>query len=76
GSGTVDIADPIFNLQYQFVSGVASCLDALDTNDDGVINVADPVYGLSFLFADGPPAPPPFPGSGLDPTPDTLGCEF
>ncbi len=75
GDGGIDIADPVANLSYQFQSGPATCLDALDTNDDGLINIADPVYNLSFLFTTGPEPPQPYPTAGVDPTPDVLGCD-
>ncbi|MEE8143398.1 MAG: hypothetical protein V3T77_09885, partial [Planctomycetota bacterium] len=72
--GLVDVADPIFNLDYQFNKGPTFCLDAQDTNDDGQINLADPIYNLSFQFADGSAPPLPFPNAGSDPTEDTLDC--
>jgi len=74
-SGTCDIADAIFLLQYLFLNGApCSCLDACDCNDDGVIDLGDAVFKLGFLFVSGSPPPFPFPGCGPDPTPDPLNC--
>ena len=75
GDGVINIADPVFNLNYQFSSGPSLCLDSQDTNDDGAVNIADPVYSLSHQFSMGPPPPAPFPGCGFDPTPDMFGCD-
>ncbi|MFQ5653269.1 MAG: hypothetical protein ACE5GW_00885 [Planctomycetota bacterium] len=74
--GVVNLADPIFNLVFQFQGTPATCEDALDTNDDGQINVADPIWSLSFQFTGGPPPPEPFLVPALDPTPDGLGCDL
>mgnify|MGYP001364745287 CR=1 FL=1 len=53
----------------------ALCLDACDSNDDGIINLADSVYLLNFLFSFGNPTPDPGPySSGEDPTEDSLDC--
>jgi len=78
--GKVDLADPIFNLNYLFGDGRSFCMDAHDTNDDNVVNIADPIYNLNYLFNDGSPPPEPFSGNvcGIDPTSDggedELGC--
>ncbi len=74
GDGAIDIADPIFNLDYLFSGGSSFCADSQDTNDDGAIDIADPIYNLAFLFSSGPPPPAPYPGAGSDPTADGLGC--
>jgi hypothetical protein len=76
---SVNLADPIFTLNYLFASGPPpSCADAADANDDGGLNIADAVYSLNHLFRGGP-APPP-PGTsvcGGDPTPDALAlCDY
>lgn len=73
--GAVDVADPVFNLAYQFLSGPSTCLDAQDSNDDGTVDISDPVYNLSFLFVSGPAIPAPN-VCGADPTPDTLECDM
>ncbi|MEM7262999.1 MAG: hypothetical protein AAF488_13485, partial [Planctomycetota bacterium] len=75
GDGTVNIADPVANLDYQFSLGPALCLDAYDVNDDGTVDISDPIYNLTFLFSFGPPPLPPHPNAGIDPTPDALDCE-
>ena len=72
--GIVDLADPIYNLSYQFLIGLSVCLDAHDTNDDGGVDVGDPIYNLNYQFLDGPPPPGPFLDCDLDPTEDLLGC--
>ena len=73
--GGVNLADGITNLLFQFAGGSASCLDALDVNDDGMLTLVDPIELLGFLFLMGPPPAPPFYVPGLDPTPDSLGCD-
>ncbi|HAK96083.1 MAG TPA: hypothetical protein DCM87_14090, partial [Planctomycetes bacterium] len=56
-----------------------SCLDACDSNDDGVVDLADVVNTLRWLFKQGPIIPMPYPMRGIDTTPDIygldLGCE-
>ena len=76
GDGDVDLVDAIICINYLIVSGpVPTCLDAADMNDDGTINIVDPLYLLYHLFITGTtPPPPPFPGCGSDPTPDSLDC--
>lgn len=75
GDGKRDISDPIAHLDFLFRGGAASpCEDAADTNDDGRLDLSDAVMGLSFLFQGKPTLPAPFPGAGVDPTPDALGC--
>lgn len=73
--GLVNIADPVFGLNYLFNGGASFCLDAHDANDDGQVNIADPVYTLTWLFNGGPQMPPPFPGCGQDPTTDAIECD-
>jgi len=71
----IDIADPIFILHYLFQGSAAPVvLDAADVNDDGAIDIGDVIYLLAYLFAGGPAPLPPFPGPGIDPTEDSLGC--
>ncbi|MFQ5653635.1 MAG: hypothetical protein ACE5GW_02755 [Planctomycetota bacterium] len=74
GDGIVDIADPVSNLAFFLTGGASPCLDAQDVNDNGFVSIADPIYNLFQLFASGPPPPAPFPGCGIDPAPDALGC--
>ncbi|MCA8962635.1 MAG: hypothetical protein KDC38_19050 [Planctomycetes bacterium] len=69
----INIADPIFTLNYLFNGGaMPGCDDAADSNDDGTINVADAVFSLTFLFQSGTAPPAPYPGCGPDGTPDDL----
>ena len=71
----VNIADPIWVLNYLFQAGdPPPCLDTGDSNDDGGIDVSDPIYTIGWLFTDGPEPPPPFMVCGPDPTPDALDC--
>ncbi len=71
----IDLADPIFTLEYLFGGGPTPfCIDAVDTNDDGTIDLGDSIYLLNFLFMAGTEPPPPFVEAGLDPTADTLDC--
>jgi hypothetical protein len=72
-----DISDAIFILQWLFVGGREPlCLDAADVNDDGTTDISDGISLLSFLFTGGSPPKAPFPGAGLDPTADSLGCDL
>jgi len=73
--GKIDVADPVFVLQYLFSSAQADCLSALDAQDDGSVDIADAVYLLGFLFAAGPEPSPPGLSCGADPTPDGLDCK-
>jgi len=76
--GILNIADPVTilgRLFSGFVIPVLSCRDTDDVNDDGQVNIADAVYALAALFTPGSPLPPPpHPGCGTDPTPDSLPC--
>ncbi len=76
-SGKIDLTDSITLLGYLFLGGSRpSCPDAADADDSGELDIADPIFLLNFLFLAGPQCPVPYPGSGLDPTPDALGpCE-
>ena len=71
----IDLADPIFALDYLFGGGATPfCLDAVDTNDDGQLDIGDGIYLLNFLFMAGTEPPPPFTEAGLDPTADGIDC--
>ncbi len=83
--GRVRASDAIFVLVYLFggSTGVPTCLDAADTNDNGALTVGDAVTLLSWLYLGGArlPAPSPsvasgYPGGdcGPDPTDDGLDC--
>jgi len=76
GTGEIDISDAIFIIGYLFLGGeTPPCLDAGDANDDGKLDLSDGIYDLNFLFVGGAAPPEPFPGCGVDPTEDELGCE-
>lgn len=77
--GQVSLADVFALLRYLHMGEVRlDCLDAADCDDSGSIGVADPLFLLGAIFIRGswvhglPPTP--FPGAGLDPTPDALSC--
>lgn len=73
--GVIDLTDA---LEIAFVvsfGGVFDCAPACDPNDDGQVDVADAVTLLGALFVAGSPEPAsPFPGCGIDVTPDPLIC--
>ena len=74
----VDLGDAVSIARYLFLGGTPpTCMDAADSNDDGILDISDPVYLLFYLFiANSPPPPEPFPGAGNDPTfRDNLGCQ-
>ncbi len=73
---TVDLSDAIFILNWLFVNGSKpDCRDSADVNDDGRLDISDAIYLLRHLFVDPQKViPSPFPGYGVDPTPDNLGC--
>jgi len=81
GSGSLDLTDAVFILNYLFLAGTRpSCIDAADTDDSGSLDLTDAVYSLNFQFLAGPPFP--FPGPidcGADGSPDEnggdLGCD-
>ena len=77
--GEVDLSDALTLLGFLFRGGSApiDCLDAADTDDSGELDVSDAIRLLNRLFTGGAHIPPP--GNripGIDPTPDTLGCEL
>ncbi|MBI4605601.1 MAG: hypothetical protein HY721_26855, partial [Planctomycetes bacterium] len=76
---TVNIADPVVLLLYNFMSGPRPpCLAACDANGDGRAagQVTDAVYLLMYSFLGGPAPPEPFPGCGQGMDADqALGCE-
>ena len=76
-SGIANIADAIQLLSFLFGpgSGVATCADAMDCNDDGSLNLADAISLLDTLFVSGDPLPTPHLECGLDPTADSLTCD-
>ncbi len=76
GDGKVDIADSQFIPAWLFKGGPKPpCVKAADADDNGKVDISDGPHINSFLFLGGSPIPPPYPGPGLDPTPDDLSCE-
>lgn len=73
-NGAVALDDVTCSLAYQFLDATNSCLDALDSNDDGVVDISDPTFLLSFLFLGGTQPPAPGATCGGDPSTDALGC--
>jgi len=74
--GAVDVSDPLFTLNFLFIGGSdLRCEDSADGNDDGAVDLSDAISTLKSLFLGGPSLPAPYPQTGLDPTPDQLGCE-
>lgn len=74
--GHFNIADPLKLVRVLFTGlPFGTCVDACDSNDDGVVDLSDIMYSLAFLFEGAGPAPTsPFPLCGVDPTGDTLDC--
>ncbi|MCA8961981.1 MAG: hypothetical protein KDC38_15755, partial [Planctomycetes bacterium] len=73
--GVVNVADAIFIINWQFLSGPQLCLKAMDSNDDGLVNVADVVFLIVWAFQGGAEPPAPFSACGIDPTLDSLSCD-
>lgn len=70
-----DISDPVSILNFLFLAGGEPvCLDGADVDDNGSVELTDAVALLNHLFLGGDPPPEPFPGCGVDPTPDAVGC--
>jgi hypothetical protein len=56
GDGTINVADPVFLIEYIFKGGPPpNPLAAGDVNCDGDINVSDVVYMIDYIFKGGPP---------------------
>src|SRR5688572_12647705 len=69
----LDIADPVFLLNWLFSGGRRpSCADAADMNDDGTLDISDAVYCLEIAFGGGPALGEPFSEVGMDPTPELI----
>ena len=75
--GNFDITDPVVLLNYLFNNGAEPvCLDAADGDDSGSHGLTDVFAILNALFgAPTTPLPAPYPGCGVDPTGDSLGCD-
>ncbi|MCH2367493.1 MAG: hypothetical protein MK554_09805, partial [Planctomycetes bacterium] len=70
-SGTVNLTDGIFLLNWLFqAGGTPSCPDSADADDNGSINLTDAIYLLNFLFQGGPaPERPGIQDCGVDGVP-------
>ncbi len=56
GDGVIDMADPIYILNYLYKAGPAPVpMAAADANADCVIDLSDAVYLLNYLYKGGPP---------------------
>ncbi len=76
-SGTANLADAVAILEHLFTGGVdPACAKAADADDDGGIRVNDAIWILNFLFAGGLRPAEPVLRCGLDPTNDSLECQF
>ena len=71
----LNLADAVTILGYLFSGDSIGCLRSADSNDDSVVDLADAIHVLNYLFTGGAAPPFPFPGCGIDPTPDSLTCE-
>ena len=74
--GERNVTDAVAILIHLFAGEVfpSSCLDSLDSNDDGMVDITDALYLLDFLFRSGPTLDEPYLECGLDPTRDSLSC--
>lgn len=73
GDSAVNLADAIYMLQFLFSSGSPPiCMDAGDINDDGLHDISDAISVIGYLFTDGPEPRHPFPGCGVDFSPDSF----
>ena len=55
GSGSLDISDAVFLINFIFGGGPApNPLEAGDADCSGSINISDAVYLISFIFGGGP----------------------
>ena len=71
----LNLADAVTILGYLFSGGLIGCLNSADSNDDSAVDLGDAIHVLNYLFTGGAAPPFPFPGCGIDPTPDSLTCE-
>jgi len=73
--GLFDIADAVGILRRLFLGEAPpTCLGSADVDDSGGIDVTDAIALLNHLFLGAAAPPPPYPGCGVDPTVDGLGC--
>ena len=77
GNGHFGLEDIIYTLQFLFINGSISCVEAADVDGDQAVLLADVVFGLGHLFLGGDPPQSPYPSCGLDPSSpsSSLGCD-
>jgi hypothetical protein len=80
-----DLSDAVTILDALFLGREVACLDAADTDDNGIVDVADAIRLLNFLYQGGSDPAAPFPLPGPDPEDDAgeegkgtdhLGCNL
>jgi hypothetical protein len=76
GDRVVDISDSVAGLLHLFGGLELDCQDAADFDDNGHVEITDAIAALNYLFRDGAPPAPPYPFSGMDPSPDQLDCDL
>lgn len=76
GSGGLNLIDPVLTLYRLFgLEPMGPCLDAEDSDDNGILDVNDVTYLMNYLFDNGPDVPAPFGSCGGDSTADNLDCQ-
>jgi len=77
GDGSINIVDVTILLQALFGSGQtpSTCVDAADTNDDGIVDIADAIALLGYLFEGAAALPAPAGSCGSDDSIDNLTCQ-
>jgi hypothetical protein len=68
------VADGIYIVSHVYREGPCECEDCCDANDDGRITVGDAIYIVGHIYRSGLPPAHPFPGCGMDLSPDELQC--
>ena len=74
GDLSVNVLDAITTVLFLFQGLQLPCPDAADFDDSGVVDVTDVLGILGYLFSHEALPLPPFPGAGIDPTEDAMGC--
>lgn len=74
--GYLNVTDANYILNFLYNNGGKPvCMDAADVNDSGSVDLSDAKYLMDFLFSGTAAPKAPWPGRGVDPTPDSLGCK-
>jgi len=67
--GKLNVADPIYTLNYLFRDGPAiTCMAAADANGADGVDMSDPMFTVYYLWLQGPPPVAPFPDCGARPS--------